>query len=296
MTIEQAKEMDMVDYLSALGHEPSKISGKSYWYLSPLHEEKTPSFKVNRHLNRWYDFAEGKGGNLVDFGVQLFNVSVVDFLKKLQVAGVSIVHHPNNAAKQNLESRDNSQIKILSVQDINAYPLLRYLQSRRISNDIAQKYLKEVHYQIGDKTYYALGFRNDGGGYELRNEHFKGSSSPKDVTLIDNGTNNLAVFEGFFNFLSYQNMCQKQQEPLRNFLILNSTSFFEKSLPIMQEHKQVHLYLDNDKTGNKCILHALALNPDKFKDERKLYQKYNDLNDWLINIGKSQKQQCKPRL
>ena len=99
MTIQQAKEMDMVDYLSALGYEPAKISGKSYWYLSPLHEEKTASFKVNRHLNRWYDFAEGKGGNLVDFGVQFFNVSVVDFLKKLQAPGVSISHQSNMAVK-----------------------------------------------------------------------------------------------------------------------------------------------------------------------------------------------------
>jgi hypothetical protein len=72
--------------------------------------------------------------------------------------------------------------------------------------------------------------------------------------------------------------------------------FFEKSLPIMQEHIQVHLYLDNDKTGNKRTPHALSLNADKFKDERRLYQKYDDLNDWLINICKSQKQQCKPRL
>lgn len=278
MTIQQAKEMDMVDYLSALGHEPSKISGKSYWYLSPLQEEKTASFKVNRHLNRWFDFAEGKGGNLVDFGVQFFNVSVSDFLKKLQEPGVSITHQSKKIVNQILEKQDNSQIKILSVHDINAYPLLRYLQSRIIGNDIAQKYLKKAHYQIGDKTYYALGFKNDAGGYELRNAHFKGSSSPKDVTLIDNGTNNLAVFEGFFSFLSYQNMCHKQQEPLHNFLILNSTSFFEKRLPIMQEHKKVHLYLDNDKTGNKCTLHGLSLNADRLKDERSLYEKYDDLN------------------
>src|ERR1700712_611624 len=136
MTIQQAKEMDMVDYLSALGHEPAKISGKSYWYLSPLHEEKTASFKVNRHLNRWFDFAEGKGGNLVDFGVQFFNVSVSDFLKKLQVPDVSILHQSNTIEKQISDSQENHQIKILSVHDINAYPLLRYLQSRRISNDI----------------------------------------------------------------------------------------------------------------------------------------------------------------
>jgi DNA primase len=293
MTIEQAKQMDMVDYLSSIGHEPVKVSGRSHWYLSPLHAEKTASFKVNRHLNRWYDFALGTGGNLVDFGALFFKIPVSDFLQKLEGSTTSINLHPKAVVNPIFETNDNNQINILSVHEISSYPLTKYLQARRINHEIACKYLKEVRYKIADKTYYALGFKNDAGGYELRNEHFKGSSSPKDITFIDNGANNLAVFEGFFNFLSYKNMYYNQAEPLRNFLILNSTSFFDKSLSKMQEHSSVHLYLDNDKTGNKCTLQALSLNAEKFKDERQLYQKYNDLNDWLINIGKSQKQQLR---
>ena len=63
----------------------------------------------------------------------------------------------------------------------------------------------------------------------------------------------------------------------------------------MQEHSEVHLYLDNDKTGQKCTLDALALDNEKFQDERKLYQKYDDLNDWLVHIGQSQKQQIRQK-
>jgi DNA primase len=91
-------------------------------------------------------------------------------------------------------------------------------------------------------------------------------------------------------------MHQNQQEPKRNFLILNSTSFFEKSLPKMQEHNNVHLFLDNDKTGQKFSQLALQLDPVKFKDERSLYQKYDDLNDWLMHIGLSQKQRLSQKL
>ena len=91
------------------------------------------------------------------------------------------------------------------------------------------------------KQYYAIGFKNNAGGYELRNEKFKASSSPKDITLIKNQAEKIAVFEGFFNFLSYQAIHQKQEQPPTNFLILNSTSFFQKSLPLMQSHKSVHL-------------------------------------------------------
>jgi hypothetical protein len=137
--------------------------------------------------------------------------------------------------------------------------------------------------------------KKDAGGYELRNETFKGSSSPKDITFIDNGAKDMAVFEGFFNFLSHRTMYYKQEDPLNNFMILNSTSFFEKSIPKMQEHTHINLFLDNDKTGQKFTMFALSIDKEKFKDERKLYQKYDDLNDWLIYIGQSQKQQLRQK-
>ncbi|MEO5997613.1 MAG: toprim domain-containing protein, partial [Chitinophagaceae bacterium] len=84
---------------------------------------------------------------------------------------------------------------------------------------------------------------------------------------------------------------------LPNFLILNSASFFEKNIPLMLEHGRVHLYLDNDKTGQNCSQKALKIDKEKFQDERGLYQRYNDLNDWLIHIGPSQKHSLhqKPR-
>lgn len=292
MTIEQAKHMDMVDYLSRQGFQPAKITGYSYWYHSPLHDEKTPSFKVNRKMNRWFDFADGKGGNLVDFGILLHRCSVSDFLRKLDSPVITLNQSKQIVHQLQQDNKDNA-ISILSVHSISSYPLQKYLHGRRINMEIADNYLKEVRYQIGDKTYYALGFKNDASGYELRNASFKGSSSPKDSTFIDNGAKDVAVFEGFFNFLSYKNMYYNQQEPLRNYLVLNSTSFFEKSLTKMQEHQRVHLFLDNDKTGQKYTEQALALNKEKFQDERRLYQGYDDLNHWLMHIGQSQKQQLK---
>ncbi|HZH97190.1 MAG TPA: toprim domain-containing protein, partial [Flavisolibacter sp.] len=272
MTIEQVKKLDIVDYLSSQKQEPQKISGNHYWYLSPFRDERTPSFKVNRKLNRWFDFAEGKGGNLVDLGTLLHRCSVSAFLQRLDNGSLSI----QKQAPTSLARDDDNQIKILSTFSVNSYPLMKYLRERKIPAEIANKYLSEVRYQIGDKTYYALGFKNDAGGYELRNQNFKGSSSPKDTTFIDNGAKEVAVFEGFFNFLSYCTINPHQQLQEPNYLILNSASFFEKSLPKMQEHQGVRLFLDNDKTGNKFTELAQSIDKEKFGDERKLYQKYND--------------------
>ena len=103
-----------------------------------------------------------------------------------------------------------------------------------------------------EKIYIAIGFKNNAGGYELRNEYFKGSSSPKYVTYLDNKANKISVFEGFFDFISYQSIIKTSEQELTNFLVLNSLSFFERSLLLMEKHESIHLYLDQDEAGRKC--------------------------------------------
>ncbi len=160
-------------------------------------------------------------------------------------------------------------------------------KTRRIEKSIAERYAYEVHFTAGEKEkiYRAIGFKNNAGGYELRNEYFKGSSSPKYISYFNNKANNVAVFEGFFDFLSYQTIIQNQEHHLSNFLILNSLSFFERSLLLMGKHERVHLYLDHDNAGRKCTEIALQRSHN-FKDESTLYQGYKDINDWAMNFGK----------
>jgi hypothetical protein len=282
-----------VDYLATLGHHPTKVSHPHYWYKSPLHDERTPSFKVNRQLNKWYDFADGRGGNLVDFGILYHQCGIPELLQRLSGPEIAAERHVVQA--QQLQDTAQKPIDILSAHGITSYPLIRYLRSRRINEEVADNYCQEVRYQRGDKIFYAIGFKNDCGGYELRNEKYKGGSSPKDITTIDNGAKDLAVFEGFFDFLSYQTLNRNQGAPDRNFLILNSTAFFEKSLPFMQGYRHVHLYLDTDPTGEKYTGQALALDKDKFMDERSLYHGHKDLNDWLMHFGQHQRHRLQQR-
>ncbi|HRN47509.1 MAG TPA: toprim domain-containing protein [Niabella sp.] len=295
MTTKEAKDLDMVDYLSKLGFEPIKVTEPHYWYSSPLRDEKTPSFKINKKMNRWKDWGSGESGNLVDFGVLYHKCSVSDFLKLLDDSAPTISQHHSFKKNYNAKDEEKQKIKILSVKPIISLPLVKYLHTRRISMTIADQYLKEVSYELKDKNYYALGFQNNSGGYELRNQYIKAASAPKDSTFIDNGTKELAVFEGFFNFLSYQTLYHKKDIPIRNFLVLNSTSFFEKNIPRMHEHRRVHLYLDNDATGQKFTKTAIQMDKEKFIDERHLYQNYDDLNHWLSEIGLSHKQQIRQK-
>lgn len=302
MTIAEAKKIDMVEYLASLGYQPASTKQRECWYHSPFHADKTPSFKINRSMNRWYDFGEGTGGNLIDFGVKHFNCSVKDFLQQLDRSPLHSV--PTIRDTQHHQKADTAAIDIKRVLSIRSLPLLRYLRQRRIPQHLADQYLKEVHYSLNGKSYYALGFRNDAGGYELRNEYMKGSSSPKSPTTLSIHGNqpydtmdirqpSLAVFEGFMDFLSYLALAVLAGK-ITDFLILNSLSFFDKQLPRMQEFNKVHLFLDNDSAGNKMTATALQLDPHKFQDERKLYKNYADLNEWCQQQGKSNRQQQKP--
>lgn len=290
-SLKDAKQIDMVDYLSKLGYSPSKIRNFDYWYLSPLREEKTPSFKINRKLNCWYDHGIGKGGNLIDFAILYHNCTVGEFLQEAN--GNFSFHQPLKSAPRENEKSVESKIEILSERKLSSFALERYLTHRRIPITIAKEYCKEVSYKIHDKQYYGIGFKNDSGGYELRNLYCKTSSSPKDIKTFDYGAKEAIVFEGFFDFLSFISIQKNLQSINANYVVLNSISFFEKARPFMEQHEQIKLYLDQDKTGQNYSRYALSLSR-KYKDESQLYKNHKDLNDWVMNIGKGQRKGLKP--
>jgi len=294
LSIEEARQADIVEYLSKLGFKPSKIRREDYWYLSPLREEKTPSFKVNKKLNRWYDHGLGKGGNVIDFAILYNNCTVGEFLHQLS-SGFSFQKPSLTPDQIKVASNAESRINILQEKSLSSFSLLRYLQQRKIPIDLAEVYCKEVKYELNGKEYFGIGFKNDAGGYELRNPYFKASSSPKGITTFNNGDTDATVFEGFMDFLSFMVIHKNQPQILTDFVILNSISFFEKARPLMEQHDTIRLYLDRDTTGQNCSKYALSLNK-KYKDESSLYQHHNDLNDWLINFGKSQKKNLRQKL
>jgi Toprim-like len=199
-------------------------------------------------------------------------------------------HQPTQAVPFAGEKKDadtENKIVILNSRALNGQSLLEYLGNRNISLAAAQPVCSEVDFLLYGKKYTVIGFQNNAGGYELRSKDFKGSSSPKDMTFIDKGCNQITVFEGFFNYLSLLEMQRGRSRDLTNFLVLNSLSFFEKSRPLMEKHEQINLYLDRDKAGLKCTAQAIEWNKEQYKDQSHLYVGHQDLNEWL----KSQRRQ-----
>ncbi|MBS0032473.1 CHC2 zinc finger domain-containing protein [Chitinophaga sp. 22321] len=289
--IAEAKRTDMVDYLAFLGYQPQKVRGQDYWYLSPFREESTASFKVDRKLNLFYDFGIGQGGSIVDFGMLFHHCTIPEVLEKLQ-AFLSF-HRPQVLSQLSPMgpapqfSSEEKKIRVIGDAPIASPALLHYLEVRCIPVQLAQQFCREVRYSLYGKDYYAIGFKNDAGGYELRNPYFKGSSNPKATTFIDNGASEVSVYEGFFSFLSFLMIHQGKNLPETNYLVLNSLSFFKKCQELMEKHQVIHLYLDRDKAGISQTDQALALDK-KYRDCSQIYGDYKDLNQFLIHSNPSQ--------
>ncbi|MEO6838600.1 MAG: CHC2 zinc finger domain-containing protein, partial [Ginsengibacter sp.] len=192
MTIQKAKEIPIIGYLNSLGHNPQKIMGKNHWFLSPLRSEKTPSFKVDTHSNLFYDFGIGYGGTIIDFGIKYYSISVSDFLKKLNDnfsfwqqkivnnnrGGILKLDSPKDIGScepKNLELYEPKNLETYKTKNLgNNKAITDYINSRKINDQTAQKFLCEIYYQISDKNYFGVGFKNDSNGYEIRNKYFKG--------------------------------------------------------------------------------------------------------------------------
>jgi hypothetical protein len=287
LSLEVVKQTDIVAYLSNLGYEPTKARGNDYWYLSPLREEKTASFKVNRRLNRWYDHGLGKGGNIIDFAILFNNCTASEFLHQLS-GSLSFQQPPVKHQAKQANSNVENKITILQEKAFSSFSLLRYLQLRKLPIELVQRHCRELKYEVNGKECFGIGFKNNSGGYEIRNPYFKASSSPKDITTLKNGTKETAVFEGFIDLLSFMAIHKNQQLRQTDYVVLNSISFFEKARPFMEGHDRIRLYLDRDTTGQNCSRYALSLS-NKYKDESHIYRQYKDVNDWLVNFGKVQK-------
>lgn len=289
ISLQQARQIDLVQYLANLGYHPQKVHGPDYWFLSPFRAEKTASFKVNNRLNIWYDHGDGRGGNLIDFGILYHHCTIPELLDRLSQHHVNpsfSFQQPSHSRLEMTGEKEKSsggKIVILDARPLAAQPLIHYLQSRKIPLDIAARSCKEVDFSLYGKQHTAIGFANRSGGYELRSEHFKGSSSPKDITFFDNRTKEIAVFEGFFNYLSFQTINRNGQAPLTNCLVLNSLAFLEKSRPMMEQYSRIHLILDRDAAGMNLTAKALEWDRDRYIDRSDFYQGRKDLNEWLMH-------------
>ena len=277
MEISDIKITHIIDYLGAKGFQPVKIKTGTAIYYSPFREEKTPSFNVNMRKNVWFDFGPGEGGNLVKLVMMLENYSLNEALTKLNGNLYSTV------VRDVPPFDENEHIRITHTRPLQRRSLTKYLNSRRISLIFSRKYLKEANYTVHHKKYFALAFKNDRGGYELRNEFFKGGSSPKYFTTIPGpDPSRLNIFEGFMDFLSA--CTYYDQIPVSKTIILNSLSFLPRIEAELTKAETVNLFLDNDQAGRTATQKFLESHSHARDRSSELYPDHKDFNEFLMAL------------
>ena len=286
------KNIGIRQFLARRGIQPKYECNGYGMYLSPLREERTPSFKVDYVRNLWYDFGLGEGGTLRTLVMRLERCDSCEAVRRLQngekrdAGSVSLspgIGEPLGVggALSVVCSATVPALRILSDASLRHPALVGYLASRGIVPSVAAAFCREVRYEVNGRAFFAVGFRNDAEGWELRSERFKGGSSPKHITTIGNRSDTVIAFEGFMDFLAYLSL--KHPERLRiDATVLNSVVNLPKAVPFLSRHPVIHTFFDNDEAGRKATADLIRLCPrSEVIDQSSFYSGHKDVNDYL---------------
>jgi mobilizable transposon, excision protein, putative len=291
MQLQDIKQVSIVQYLAQDALEVKLIKGVNYWYCSPLRSELTPSFKVNAERNQWYDFGTGDHGDIIDLVCILQHCSTAEAMRRLATLnGVRLAPSFSFEGTTTLRSQAPS-MELISVQAVKHPKLLLYFTERGLQPSDASPFLSEVYYRVSEKCFFALGFPNDAGGWELRNSYFKGCFAPKAISTIK-GTDShkLQLFEGFMDFLSWRKLHPEVQA---ESIILNSLTLLPKLIPSLHPYPIIESLLDNDEAGDRATKQLFDAGLP-VKDMRACYAPYKDINEYLI-LAQQRKQILTPR-
>lgn len=250
--IEKIKGIPIASYLEHKGIQvPARGNICAFW-----RGDKNPSVSIDRARNRWYDHGEGRGGSVLDLVMAVEGCSFSQAADILE-SGAYSVETFATASKGDRRPA----IVVDEVRFLQHPALLQYLNARGISSSLASIYCREIYYHLEikpEKKYFAVGFQNRDGGWELRNPSWKGATS-KHYTYIDNRGSHIAVFEGFCDMLAYLEMPESifPKRAPENLVVLNSVALVQRFLCDLQAGRlgvisTASLYLDNDDAGRKA--------------------------------------------
>lgn len=292
MNISQAKLIDLLFFLENEGYRPSKVRGNIYWFHSPIHMDKTPSFKVDCSRNEWYDFGLSFGGDIIDLVKEIYHVSntseALAILDPKTKPLLNCMYHSKEAPPRR---QDSDQMRNIEFRALNHQALLSYMMKRKIDYRLSRVYCCEVHYELRNKHFFGIAFQNRSGGYEIRNPYFKGCIGHKDITIVrqkkDTVQEHVLLFEGFMDFLSYQVFLDDGNTQIClpfpcDYIIMNSINCLNKTLQELSSYQFVHSFLDNDDGGRRTYLSIREVFGEKAIDETHRFSPHNDLNDYLI--------------
>ena len=286
------KQYSIVEYLEKKGIKPARKTPTYAVYRSPLREEVHPSFKVDREKNLWIDYAEGRGGSIIDLYMRLEDCTLSEAICRLgqNVSGNTAHSYSSPKRETPISSNQREHVtasgtrRLTSISDTLPPHLQEYLKKERcIDLEKATPFLKCISYEVRGRRYEAIGFANSSGGYELRDDKtFKGTVAPKDITSIfENKAQPVCLFEGFMDFLSFLSM---KGEVSNQCLVMNSVSNVARSIHYLNKRDitSVRTFFDNDDAGRKAVQEFVNTG-FKVEDMAVYYRDFKDLNEYHVS-------------
>ena len=282
------KRYPIVEYLERRGIKPVRRTAAYTLYCSPLREETHPSFKVDTEKNLWIDYAEGRGGSIIDLCMRMEGCTLSEAIHRLgQNAsdnGTSSFLNdfvPNNSQPV---MAVNGARRLIEISDTLPPHFQEYLTKVRCINlEKAMPFLKCISYEIRGRRYQAIGFANLSGGYELRDDKtFKGTIAPKDITpIFTDRAESVCIFEGFMDFLSFLSM---KEEITNHCLVMNSVSNVARTIRYLNDRHLTHIraFLDNDEAGRRTVQDFIKAG-FHVEDMNIHYKDFKDLNDFHVS-------------
>ena len=290
------KRYPIVEYLERKGIRPVRRTPSYTMYRSPLREETHPSFKVDTQKNLWIDYAEGKGGSIIDLCMRLEGCTLSEAIRHLgqNAPDKGTYCFRNNFTQNNFQPTiaANRGRRLIEISDTLPPYLQEYLRKERcIDLEKAAPFLKSINYEVRGQRYQAIGFANQSGGYELRDNHsFKGTIAPKDITpIFTDRAEPVCIFEGFMDFLSFLSM---KEEIINRCLVMNSVSNVARTVHYLNDHNLTHIraFLDNDDAGRRTVQEFVRAGL-KVEDMSVYYRNFKDLNEFHVSRVREQEQQ-----
>ncbi|WP_315364361.1 toprim domain-containing protein [Prevotella jejuni] len=291
------KRYSIVEYLERKGIRPVRKTSTYVMYRSPLREETHPSFKVDTEKNLWIDYAEGRGGSIIDLCIRLEGCTLSEAICRLGQNALEHTAHSYSSSKRETSISPNQRKditasgtrRLTSISDTLPPHLQEYLKKERcIDLEKATPFLKCISYEVRERRYEAIGFANSSGGYELRDNHlFKGTIAPKDITpIFEDKAQPVCLFEGFMDFLSFLSM---KEEVTNQCLVMNSVSNVVRSIHYLNKRNitSVRAFLDNDDAGRKAVQEFVNTG-FKVEDMAVYYRDFKDLNEFHVSRVREQ--------
>ncbi|MEC5157682.1 Eco57I restriction-modification methylase domain-containing protein [Chryseobacterium sp. MP_3.2] len=254
---------------------------------------RTENNKFSVSENGYYDFKTAEGGQIIKAVMQLEKLEWKDALEFVKNFNGQVMEQRGVAEKKIFQFENEnaplSEVIITNSISPNNEKLISYFEERGISKDILLKNTRQIHYETAGKNYFGIGIENLSEGIEIRNPIMKTKIGKNDISEIKGSKDELVVFEGMTDMLSFLELLKtNNQKNNRTLISLNSTTNLDKFLSRYSDFSgKMFLCLDGDSSGNLATQKIInELKGKNIKDIRAMYQisesENNDLNDYLV--------------